>query len=432
MKRYLMATATLFALIFTACSDDDNTTEATCSDGIQNGDETGVDCGGSCDPCTSGIVAPETYVFEREGASSVAFPGQTIRLLMADEIISKLKDNTATEEEIDAMYAHAQDAMDFEDAALNASGNNVRSKTAASFDYFSDDPVTQGEVRADFDGYIAEQVNDVFPNWNTVATAGNAGQLTDGSSTRYVNGKGLELDQAFTKGLIGAFVADQILNNYTSPNLLAQFEEANDNGVVVEGQNYTDLEHDWDEAFGYAFGVSDDLENPISDQALGSNDNFLAKYIQRVEGDPSFTGIAQEIFDAFKLGRAAIVEKDYDLRDQQADILREAIAEVIAIRAVYYLQAGKGVLDGDTPDYGGGFHDLSEGFGFVYSLQFTRRPSAEDGYFTRAEVMGYLDDIYGSFTNGFWDVTPEALDAVSEAIAEKFDFTVADAADTSN
>lgn len=27
--------------------------EPTCSDGIQNGDETGVDCGGSCDPCES-------------------------------------------------------------------------------------------------------------------------------------------------------------------------------------------------------------------------------------------------------------------------------------------------------------------------------------------------------------------------------------------
>ncbi|CAM1351948.1 M43 family zinc metalloprotease [Tenacibaculum halocynthiae] len=29
----------------------DGTTGATCSDGIQNGDETGIDCGGSCEPC---------------------------------------------------------------------------------------------------------------------------------------------------------------------------------------------------------------------------------------------------------------------------------------------------------------------------------------------------------------------------------------------
>jgi len=32
---------------------DPCTTAATCTDGIQNGDETGVDCGGSCDPCAA-------------------------------------------------------------------------------------------------------------------------------------------------------------------------------------------------------------------------------------------------------------------------------------------------------------------------------------------------------------------------------------------
>lgn len=38
---------------------------ATCDDGIQNGDETGIDCGGSCDPCTgsvevSGMISANT------------------------------------------------------------------------------------------------------------------------------------------------------------------------------------------------------------------------------------------------------------------------------------------------------------------------------------------------------------------------------------
>ncbi len=31
-------------------------TDPTCTDGIQNGDETGIDCGGSCDPCTVVVV----------------------------------------------------------------------------------------------------------------------------------------------------------------------------------------------------------------------------------------------------------------------------------------------------------------------------------------------------------------------------------------
>lgn len=36
---------------------------ATCSDGIQNGDETGVDCGGSCPPCPSGSCDVPTGTF---------------------------------------------------------------------------------------------------------------------------------------------------------------------------------------------------------------------------------------------------------------------------------------------------------------------------------------------------------------------------------
>ena len=42
----------------TSCTDDDTipTNEPTCSDGIQNGTETGVDCGGTCTPCEAETV----------------------------------------------------------------------------------------------------------------------------------------------------------------------------------------------------------------------------------------------------------------------------------------------------------------------------------------------------------------------------------------
>jgi hypothetical protein len=51
----------LFALTGTmvtwqGCDDDDDNEPApTCMDGIQNGDETGIDCGGDCAPCEVGI-----------------------------------------------------------------------------------------------------------------------------------------------------------------------------------------------------------------------------------------------------------------------------------------------------------------------------------------------------------------------------------------
>ncbi len=51
--RFLMIFAATSALFLASCSDDDNGGDGpTCTDGIRNGDEEGVDCGGSCpDTC---------------------------------------------------------------------------------------------------------------------------------------------------------------------------------------------------------------------------------------------------------------------------------------------------------------------------------------------------------------------------------------------
>lgn len=157
----------------------------------------------------------------------------------------------------------------------------------------------------------------------------------------------------------------------------------------------------------------------------------MNKYIGRVEGDTDFAGIADEIFQAFKLGRAAIVAKDYDVRDAQAEIIKEKISEVIGVRAVHYLQQGKNALNQETPDFGGGaFHDLSEGgYGFIYSLQFTRKPGTNEPYFTKTEVDAFLTDLLDDGENGLWNVEVATLEAISNSIAERFDFTVEQAAE---
>lgn len=428
MKKLIFALIVFTGLLLASCSsDDDGPIEvALCSDNIQNGDETGVDCGGSCAPCETAIEVPASYVFERGGESTVSFDGQTTRLLMGNEILDAFKVETNSNEKIQAMYAHQEGAMDFEDSDLNASDKSVRSKTSASADFFSSNATDQALIRADFEGWITAQVEEVFPNWNVAAVAGVAGQIADGASTRYINAKGLEYNQAFNKGLIGALTVDQALNNYLSPTVLDEGtnRDDNDTGTTAEGKVYTTMEHKWDEAYGYAYGLNADSTDPNAD--LGA-DNFLNKYIGRVEGDADFEGIADEIFQAFKLGRAAIVARDYDVRNEQAEILREKISEVIGIRAVYYLQQGKNAIDQETPAFGTAFHDLSEGYGFIYSLQFTRKPGTNEPYFTKVEVDAFLADLMNDGENGLWDVTPETLDTLSEAIAERFDFTVAQA-----
>lgn len=66
MKKLITKTSFLFlgvllSLFLVNCSsEDDNDNviepEPTCSDGIQNGDEEGIDCGGSCPPCDQVVL----------------------------------------------------------------------------------------------------------------------------------------------------------------------------------------------------------------------------------------------------------------------------------------------------------------------------------------------------------------------------------------
>ena len=310
----------------------------------------------------------------------------------------------------------------FSDPELNASDKSLRSKTAASKDYFSANTTDANAIRNQIDAWISGQATEVFPNWDQFASEGVAGQLQQvgGGSVRYLNAKGLEYNQAVIKSMIGAVMADQMINNYLSPSVLDEADnvEMNDNDIAEEGKNYTTMEHKWDEAFGYLYGT-DNAENP----QLGQ-DSFLNKYLERVDDDADFAGIANKVYDAFKLGRAAIVAKNYDLRDEQAEIIREKISKIIGIRAVYYLQKGKGLLDSDKAD---AFHQLSEGFGFIYSLQFTRQPGTDNPYFSKDEVDAFINQLMEG--NGFWDVNPETLDNMSQEIVTRFgNFTLEEAA----
>ncbi|WP_299245033.1 DUF4856 domain-containing protein [uncultured Aquimarina sp.] len=374
------------------------------------------------------VEAPATYEFLRDGESTVSFSGQTTRIAMAEVIISEFTDNTSTEAIIDAMFDHQENVDDFEDADLNSSDKSVRSKTAASRDFFSTNATDAAAIKSDFDSWIKGQVDEVFPNWAITATAGNPGFLQEagGGSDRYLNANGLEYNQAFAKSLIGALMTDQALNNYLGTAVLDEADNVanNNDGVVADGKPYTTMEHKWDEAYGYLYGASVNPANP--NPTIGDDDSFLNKYIGRVEEDADFAGIADDIYNAFKLGRAAIVAKNYTIRDQQATIIREKISEIIAIRAVYYLQQGKNSLEETTIDYASAFHDLSEGYGFIYSLQFTRRSDSNAPYFTRTEVQALIDQLMGG-TNGLWDVTPATLQSISETIADKFNFTVTEA-----
>ncbi len=102
MKKWPFYLTTLLLLgvmvvITPSCKDDDDPMEpvATCDDGIQNGNETGVDCGGDCDPCIEGLMGE----WQSSGANVAPL---LVTLFATDSIYANFRtDNTYLVEQYD-------------------------------------------------------------------------------------------------------------------------------------------------------------------------------------------------------------------------------------------------------------------------------------------------------------------------------------------
>ena len=351
------------------------------------------------------VTPPSDYTFERNGATSVSYSGQTARLKMANELSSAMNNASSTKSGLTNMF---DNGTGFSDATLDATGKKIGNKTFAS-------AVASSTVKPKFDAWITDFVDNVAPKFAVTATNGSAGFLQDAGSTkkRYVNANGHELNQLFTKGLIGGMAADQIVNGYLSPAKLNGAKAGNDAGTMyAEGKNYTSMEHYWDEGFGYLYGL-DDQKKPT----LGATgDVLLNKYAKKIE-DSNSPGIAKKIYDAFILGRAAIVAKNYTVRDAQAVIIQQEISKIIGYKAVDYLEdfvnkATAGVA-GSGEWRAAAFHSLSEGYGFILSLQVTNDGTGKP-YFTNSEVNTMLAKM-----SNFWTVNNADLTAMANDIKTK-------------
>ena len=63
--------------VYYGCKKKDTTPAATCTDGIQNQNETGVDCGGTCTACVTVVTSPCTSSLTDNQVTSTASPGLT-------------------------------------------------------------------------------------------------------------------------------------------------------------------------------------------------------------------------------------------------------------------------------------------------------------------------------------------------------------------
>ena len=349
------------------------------------------------------VEIPYSYEYARAGKSTVSYSGQTSRLNMADELYAALNTNTFTKAQMLEMF---NEGTGFADATLNSSGKKMGNKTAGS-------PLASATVKPLFDAMITDFADNVIPNWATDAANGQAGVLTDVTRTIHVNAKGHEIDQTFIKGIIGAMNVDQIINNYITPYQLDSGTRTsdNDNNTLSSGKDYTDMEHKWDEGFGYLYGQEADATRLDLGVSPTGNGTTLNKYFKKINTSNQ-AGIGIKVFDAFRKGRAFIVAKQYDKRDQQAKIIKEELSKVIAYKAVDYINGYMSKIEaGNTAD---AFHALSEAYGFVMSLQFTN-DGTDSAYFSNSEVNGFL-----TLMDNFWTVQNSDLESIRDQVKDKF------------
>ena len=327
------------------------------------------------------ITAPTSYVFMHNGQNTVTYSGQTARLNMAAEILDMLADASSTDASV--IMNMIDNGTGFSDPSLDASGKNIGGKTA-----YYQSAVVRDDVKSRFAAMVTDFTTNVAPAManGTQAAPGVPGMVEN----RELNAKGQEIDQLFAKGMIGALCLDQVVNGYLSEAKIGDGVD-NTNRDPNEDNGATAMEHHFDEAYGYVYGMV--AENSTGDL---STDNLLGKYLNK------YDGYKQIVWDAFLLGRAAITGNDSQIRDAQAQIIKENLSKVIAERAIYYLNDAALHVD-QSAAY---FHSLSEGYGFIMSLQFTYTANGAP-YFTNAEVNSMLDQLEAG--NGFWDRTDAEL-----------------------
>ncbi|CAA6803644.1 MAG: Unknown protein [uncultured Aureispira sp.] len=349
----------------------------------------------SCQPDDEfSYTVPETYSFE-----NVSYSGQSARLDMMAEITSYIKTaHISNASPLDAakikdMYGD-NTGNHFSTTDLNNSTKQLKSKTLST-------------AQNSFEAYM-DAVALASQSTNMTASNGQAGIGTStdnaGVTKSYLfNENGIELTQVIEKGLMGACFYYQGTSVYMGAGKMDV--NSVDNTIVTDGEG-TEMEHHWDEAFGY-WGVNKDF--PINTTDI----RFWGKYTNVHE---VVYPLNKKMMDAFIKGRAAISAQDIETRDAQIIILRKNWELVVAATSIYYLN---NVKDDLTTDPSAAYHGLSEVFGFISALKFGTGASG----ITEIQVNTILSDLFGdsdALQANNYTVTLVKIEAAKTALAAIF------------
>lgn len=318
-------------------------------------------------PSTPTTNLPTTYNF-----SNVSYDGQTARLDMLAQITTELKKaNSGLQVDsalLLAMYSNSGNP--FNDTTLDNSGKQLKNKTYNNV----------GAFNSQYFEYLMKRQGDISQFASNTWSAGNAGVATSGTKAYFFDENGVEYTQLIEKGLMGGVFYYNIAEVYTRPGKIGA---SVDNTTVTPGKG-TDMEHHWDEAFGY-FGAPIDFS---STNTTGSR--YHAKYA--IKGDDAGLGTIKKVMDQFIKGRYGITNKNYTMRDAAAIDVRKEYELVLVTTAIHYLNAAKTNFSDDALRN----HALSEAYAFIFSLAYNSDKMISNADLTL--VKGYFEVTAGPTT----------------------------------
>ena len=331
------------------------------------------------DLCEYNYDVPSTYVFtDADGNNTVSYGGQTARMDMLSEMVTYLKSangSNATPATLDAstllaMYDNSYTG--WTDQSLVGNGKQLKSKTA----------LADAGIQAMFEG------------WMSAAAAASPDQ----TGSYLQDASGVEWTQMIEKGLMGACFASQMTSNY-----LAGIE-ADENETAVDpaaGKFYTEMEHHWDEAYGY---FTDAVDYPAN-----GTDRFWGKYANKSYLEDNL-GSATDISTAFRTGRAALSAHNTADALAQRDIIIAEVKQMQAGMAIHYLNDVKSKVSSGA-DQSAINHSMSEALAFIFGIQFI----SETPDMSSADVMALVNQIEPAVAGFTMSLT--SINAVIDQVA---------------
>ena len=347
---------------------------------------TGCDNSKKVTPPDNEYEVPTVYDFE-----NLAYPGQTVRLLLLKDLtslIAEAQDRRVSEAELLAVYEN------------------------------TDEKYSEIATNKNLSGKVAESVDTLVRNWfkelDTLSANGT-----------FVTSDNRDLKQLIEKYLMGGVLYYQATAIYLEDVL------TDDNSNPTPGRG-TDMEHHWDEAFGY-FGAARDYSNqtdetrinPGTSDANGdgeidpeSEQNFYYAITaaKRDVGSAgmdaaSQTNFTESVFGAFVQGRAAISNNDFTTRDKTRSTILNNWEALIAATAVHYAVEVKADLKSGSEDLAKLWAELK---GYTSMLQHNpSRVISNDEYET---IMFRIGDNPSS-------ATAEKMDQILQTFKSVYGFT---------